>query len=644
MDASDINKVAVVGAGHMGHGIAEVAAVAGYDVALRDVEEEVLDDAVDGIQDSLDRFREKGRIDEDVDDVMSRITTTLDLETAVEDADFVVEAAPERMTLKKELFAEMDEYAPPDAVLASNTSSLSITEMSEATDRPDRVVGTHFFNPPAIMELVEVVYGEHTSDESAETAYGLMEMWGKTPIYVRKDVRGFVVNSVLGPYLNEPAWIVSEGADVRQADAAMTGEGYPMGPFELADMIGIDVSHDVLQEAGQPVPPVMQERVDRDELGRKTGKGYYDYDDGGADYHDNDPGDFDTLRVEAVMVNEAAKLVGDDVATPEEIDVGTRLGLAFPRGTCTRADELGLDRVLDKLRDLHREKGKERYRPADYLEELVEEGRTGRDSGGFHVPVGDGGYQDIKYSLEDGLLEVTLDRPDSLNALNQGIRREVRDLLESVDEDEVRCVTFEGAGEKAFCAGADINEFSGIKPFETTEGTPVYEVVADYPRPTVAKIDGYCLGGGFELALACDLRLATEEAVFGFPEINLGLIPGGGGTQRIMRVVGETRAKEMVFRGNHIDAERAEEWGVVNRAVPREEFDDTVEEFVGDLVGGPPVALRHAKMVMNEGRDASLDAALRMERQSFGALTATEDMREGAAAFTEDREPEFEGK
>jgi enoyl-CoA hydratase/3-hydroxyacyl-CoA dehydrogenase len=277
----------------------------------------------------------------------------------------------------------------------------------------------------------------------------------------------------------------------------------------------------------------------------------------------------------------------------------------------------------------------------------VAAGHTGEDAGqGFYDYGSDGErhYSAIEYDLfDDGLLAVTLDRPERLNALNEDLMDEVVHLLDTVDTDEVRAVTFEGAGDRAFSAGADITGFSGIEPHEN-EPTEFFRAVDEYPRPTLAKIDGFCLGGGHELALACDLRIATESSEFGFPEIDLGLLPGGGGTQRAIRMLSEARAKELVFRGNRIDAERAESWGLINRAVPEAEFEATVEEFLNDLISGPPVALRKAKRVMNRGRDQDLDAGLEMEAQAFGHLLGTEDMEEGAAAFMEDREPEFEGR
>jgi len=652
VDSDSIDSVAVLGAGNMGHGIAEVAAIAGYDVVMRDVETEIVEDGYENVEWSLGKLAEKGRLDESPEAVLDRLETTTDLDAAVADADLVIEAAPERLALKHDIFGQVDDAAPDHAILASNTSSLSITDIAEATERPDQVLGLHFFNPPVKMDLVEVIYGEETSDPTADAGYAFVESLGKTPIRVRKDVHGFVVNSVLGPFTSEPAWMVSrEEATIREADATMVHErGYPMGPFELGDMNGIDVGYHVRSEAGIPIPPIMQEKVDAEKLGRKTGEGYYVYDDGpGADYGPDDAGDFDWLRVEALMVNEAAKLVGDDVATPEAIDTGMRLGAGFPEGICRRGDKLGLDRVLSTLRDLQETDGDPRYEPAEHLVALVEAGYTGEEAGQglyeYDTGSGPGEYPTLSWQLDDeGLLAIELDRPERLNALNEDMSEAIVDLLTSVEEDEVRAVTIEGAGDRAFCAGADVSGFASIEPAQESEPSTVFRTVAEFPRPTLAKIDGYCLGGGLEIALACDLRIATTGSEFGFPEITLGLLPGGGGTQRTIRMLSDARAKELVFRGEHISAERAEDWGLINRAVDEDAFEETVGEFVEDLVGGPPIALRHAKRVMNRGRDQDLDAGLDLESQAFALLLTTDDATEGAAAFAEDREPEFAGE
>ena len=644
----DVRTVAVVGAGSMGHGIAQLAAMAGYEVTLNDVDEDRLDAGYDDIEWSLGKLDESGRLDEDPDAVLDRIEAELDLEAAVADADLVVEAAPEKLDLKRDLFADLDRAAPDGAILATNTSSLSITDIGAATDRPGQVVGLHFFNPPVKMDLVEVIYGEETADETAEAAHGFAESLGKTPIYVRKDVRGFVVNSVLLPTLVEAAWMVSDDeATVREVDAAMVHRrGLPMGPFELADMTGIDVNYHVLTEADVPVPPAIAERYEAGDYGRKTGTGFYDYEDGdGVTYEPGDGVEVDALRIEARAVNAAAELVGDDVATPEAVDTGLRLGAGYPAGPCRRGDEIGLDHVYVTLRRLRDGTGADRHEPADYLRELVESGRTGVTVGeGFYDHDDGEEYAAIRYDLDDrGLLSITLDRPERLNALSDRLLGELSDLLDAVDTDEVRCVTIEGAGEKAFSAGADVGDISATPPHERIDVTEGIEAVAEFPRPVIAKVNGYCLGGGHELALACDLRIATTDSQFGFPEINLGLLPGGGGTQRTLDLVSQAQAKELVLRGHRIDAERAEEWGLINRAVEPEAFEATVEEFVEDLVTGPPVALKVAKRLLDRGVDADLATGLTMASQGIGVLLSTDDAAEGAAAFEQRRDPEFEG-
>ncbi|WP_254830035.1 3-hydroxyacyl-CoA dehydrogenase/enoyl-CoA hydratase family protein [Haloglomus salinum] len=652
LELEDIDRVTVLGAGSMGHGITEVVALGGYDVTMRDIKEEIVEDGYDDIKWSLEKLAEKGLVDQDPDEVLDRVDTAVDLEAAVEDADLVIEAAPEKLDLKRDIYGDLEEYAPDHTIFASNTSSLPITQIAEATERPEQVVGTHFFNPPVKMDLVEVIYGEETTDETAELAYEFVEDIDKTPIYVRKDVRGFVVNTVLGPFGDEAAWMASEGvADVEAIDAAMVHQrGYPMGPFELSDMTGIDIGYDVAKEAGREVAPIVEEKVEAGDLGQKTGKGYYDYEDGeGTTYEPGDGEGVDTLRIEARIINRAAYLVREEVATPEAIDTGMRLGTGFPEGPCRRADKIGLDVVLEKLQDLHEEYGAERYEPDPWLVEKVEAGETGEDAGSGFFDYGGGedgtrDYTTINHELHDnGLLEIELDRPARMNALNDDLMQETVHLLNNVDVDEVRAVTFEGAGDRAFSAGADITGFSGIAPHEV-EVTEFFQTVNDFPRPTLAKIDGFCLGGGHELALACDLRVATEDSEFGFPEIDLGLIPGGGGTQRAMRMLPEARAKELVFRGNRISAERAHKWGLINCAVDSEDFEEICEEFVDDLVNGPPIALKKAKQVMNKGADENMEAGLEMESQAFGLLLTTDDMEEGAMAFMGDREPEFEGK
>ncbi|NKE37233.1 3-hydroxybutyryl-CoA dehydrogenase [Natronococcus sp. JC468] len=644
-----IKRVAVLGAGSMGHGIAEVAALGGYDVTLRDIEAELVQDGYENIEWSVEKLAEKGQIDESAETVLERIDTTTELAEAVSDADLVIEAVPEQLEIKEDTFSSVDKHAPDHAILASNTSSLSISEIASATDRPDQVVGLHFFNPPVKMDLVEVTYGEATTDETAELAYDWAESVDKTPIYVRKDVHGFVVNTVLVPFMEEAAWMLSnDEVTTRETDATMVYErGYPMGPFELNDFGGIDIAYHYRNESDQPVSPAIEKKVESDNLGKKSGKGFYDYENGdGVNYDPEDISDVDTLRIEAVMINKAAWLVGNDVATPEAIDIGLRLGGNFPEGMCRRGDRIGLDSVLQKLENLYAEYGAERYEPADYLVELVEEGFTGENAGkGFYDYRVDPPYHYLEWEIDDnGVLEVTLDRQERMNSMSEDMFMEIDRLLSDVDTDEVSCVVFSGAGQKAFSSGADITGFTAGEPTDIMDVDEMFTTVAEFDRPTVAKINGFCLGAGLELALACDIRIATEDSQIGTPESNLGLIPGGGATQRLVRLVGEARTKEMVFRGLQFDATQAEEWGILNHAVPADEFEDTVNSVLSDLVSGPPIALKAAKRVINDGQEASLDAALTMEKQAFALLSTTDDMFEGVTAFRQNREPQFEGE
>jgi enoyl-CoA hydratase/3-hydroxyacyl-CoA dehydrogenase len=647
MDA-EIESLAVLGAGSMGHGIAEVAAIAGYDVVLRDIEEDLVEDGYEQIEWSLEKLAEKNQIDQDPDDVLARISTMVDLEAAVADADLVIEAAPEDLEIKRNIFADVDAASGEETIMATNTSSLRVGDIAEATDRPEYVCGMHFFNPPVKMDLVEVAAGEQTAAAVIDAGVEFVESLDKTPIRVRKDVPQFVVNNVLTPFMGEAGFMYDEGdVEIQDVDAAMVFQrGYPMGPFELNDFGGLDIFYHSREQWDDPIPESISSRVDAEDLGRKTGKGFYDYDDGeGVNYEPTDGEGIDTLRIEARMINEAAKLVGDDVADPEDIDIGMRLGGGLPEGTCRTGDKLGLDTVLEKLRDLHERTGAERYEPADYLVELVENGHTGEKAGRGFYDYSDGGpYHYISHELtEEGKLHVLFDREERLNAFSTDMFNEVQRLLETVDDEDVACVVFEGAGDRAFSAGADITGFTVAEPTDLASVDETVQTIYEYPRPTVAKIDGFCLGAGLEITLACDLRYATEGSRLGSPEIDLGLIPGGGGTQRLVRLVGEPRTKELVYRGMQLSADQAEDWGILNRAVEADEFEETIDDVVDDLVNGPQTALEVAKQVIQEGQDASLDTGLSLEAQGFGLLATTDDMLEGVAAFNQDREPDFGG-
>lgn len=258
----------------------------------------------------------------------------------------------------------------------------------------------------------------------------------------------------------------------------------------------------------------------------------------------------------------------------------------------------------------------------------------------------------VEWTLDKdtGIATIVLNRPDTLNALSSQLRDDVISTFETFEklDDEsdgvaVQSLVLEGAGEKAFCAGADVTEFTE-RQTGTFKMSPIMSVAEEFAAPVVAKVDGYCLGGGFEVALSCDFRFASEDALFGFSESDIGLLPGGGGTQRLAELVGPSRAKRLTMSGEKIPAEEAAEDGIVNEVVPKGNLDDTVQTFVEDLAGRPPLSLRSLKDVINRSQEVGLAEGRRYEHRVFDILQETEDSDEGAEAFAEDREPEWVGK
>jgi 3-hydroxybutyryl-CoA dehydrogenase len=382
--------VGVLGAGAMGSGIAQVAAVAGHAVILQDVEEAAIARARAGIAKALTRETEKHRLTPSAAEAARgriRHVVSGDL-SAFAPCQLVIEAIVERLEPKRESFAALERIVAPETMLATNTSALSITAIAGACQRPDRVVGLHFFNPAPVMPLVEVVRGHATSGALVDAACTLVQRWGKTAV-VAADTPGFIVNRIARPFYGEALRILDEGiADCATIDWAMrTLGGFRMGPFELMDLIGNDVNFAVSSAVYEGFffdsrykPSLTQRRlVEANLLGRKTGRGYYDYRGGAvrpAPREDETLGRSILDRMLAMLINEAVDAVFWRVATPADIDVAMVKGVNYPRGLIAWAEELGYRVALERLEALRAEYGEERYRPSPLLRRLAVSGGT----------------------------------------------------------------------------------------------------------------------------------------------------------------------------------------------------------------------------------------------------------------------------
>ena len=645
----------------MGHGIAEVAAIAGYHVVIMDIAEVFLENALRRIKWSLGKLSEKGRLKEDVETIMSRIKTTLSLEEAVKDADLMIEAVPEKLELKKDIFNRADKAAPPHTILATNTSSLPISELAAATERPGKVIGIHFFNPPVIMRLVEIIRGDKTSEETVEAARRFVESLGKKPVLVSRDVPGFIVNRVLVRLLNEGCRLVHEGkAGVEEVDATIRHKlGFPMGVFELLDYSGIDVFYLIMkamEERGVNIHicPLLKEKYEKNEFGVKTGKGFYTYPEPGRFVKPSLPEEkaiLDPVKLVAPTVNEAVWLLSNKIASREDIDTATELGLGWPKGALKLADELGIDRIAEALKALHEETGWEEYSPHPTLLSMVEKGLLGVKTGKGFYEYGEvrvERFGDIVLRIEPPIAWIVLSRPSKLNALNKAMLEDLDTAAsKAVESPDVRVVIVTGEG-RAFCAGADVGEFKEMRPMDAYRFSRRFQEILlridSSPKPFIAAINGYALGGGLELALACDLRIASSEARLGQPEINLGFIPGAGATQRLPRIVGQAKALELIMTGDMIGAEEALRIGLVNKVVEPEHLEEEARKLALKLAEKPPLALEAAKKAVKQASSLPIEEGLRTEAELFGLLFSTQDVREGIEAFLSKRKPEFKGR
>jgi enoyl-CoA hydratase/3-hydroxyacyl-CoA dehydrogenase len=663
-----VSKAAVVGGGTMGGEIAQAIAAADIKVVVKDIDQKFVDAAVEkaravtegqlGGQVKKERITQE-QADARLAEVMANIIGTTSYEE-FGDVDFVIEAVPEKMAIKQAVFAEIDAATPGHAILASNTSALSITEIGEATLREDKVVGFHFFYPASVMPLVEVIVGEETSQETATAAYNFAQAIKKQPI-VCGEVPGFVVNKVLMATIGE-IWRAQEeqGLSLAAIDKAIAeAKLAPMGPFFLTDLLGLDTVAHVAEHLNESygesfyVHKGLQGLVAEGKLGAKSGgEGFF------KDGEQTIPGEAEPDAEELIAMFtsraliEACLLVEEGVSSVRDVDLGmmTGAGLDPRRGLLPpfwKADVEGLDKVLETIERLEERYG-ERFTPPVTLRRLVAQGRLGLASGqGFYpYPQPDAGEQPETVKLETrGEVAIAWLANLPMNAISPDVIRDLRTVWERVKgTDGVGAMVVASSVPVVFSAGADIKAFTQMDEAAgkalIDDGHALLREFGTAPVATVAAVNSIAFGGGCELAMACDVRIAAEAAVFGQPEIKLGIIPGFGGTQRLPRLVGENKALEMNLVGDAMLSEEALERGLVNRLVPDHELFETALMWARKLAGQAPVAVGQIKQVSHKG---DLDEGIEAEKGGFAAAFFSADAKEGISAFLGKRTPKWSG-
>jgi 3-hydroxybutyryl-CoA dehydrogenase len=381
-------QVGVAGAGAMGIGIAQIAAQNGHSVVLSDTSEAALERGRSALHKVFDRMVEKGKIEQsEADSVLGRIhytTSVIDFQKC----GLVIEAIVERLDLKQSLFREIEAMVSDDCILATNTSSLSVTAIAAAVQKPERVVGIHFFNPAPLMPLVEIIPAVQTAPGLVETTKALIDGWGKSTV-IAKDTPGFIVNRVARPFYGEALRIVEEGlADFATVDWAMKDlAGFRMGPFELMDLIGNDINYAVTESVfaafyydARYKPSFIQKRqVEAGWLGRKSGRGYYNYAEGAEQpqpKRDRVLGEQIVWRILVMLINEAADALHLGISNREGIDTAMTKGVNYPKGLLKWADERGINTCVETLTGLQSEYGEDRYRCSVLLRRMAREGLT----------------------------------------------------------------------------------------------------------------------------------------------------------------------------------------------------------------------------------------------------------------------------
>lgn len=624
-----IEKIVVVGSGNMGSGIAQACATAGYQTTMVDTKQDFIEVGFQRITTPLEKRINEGKMKrEDLDKLMSRLKGTTDLEAAAKDADLIIEAVFEEFKIKEQVFQRIAKVAKPTVIVATNTSSLSVTQLSTAFGHPDRFGGMHFFNPAAVNKLVEVVKGQGTSAATFTSLWDVGLRLGKVPIET-KDSFGFCVNRFFVPFLNEAVRIVEENvANPATVDAAANEAlGTTMGPFQLMNFTGIPIGYhaeETLHQAfGAFYKPadLLKQKFDNKEQFKVEGS--------------PDPAKFETVkgRLLGVLFGIATQLVDEGVASPEATDKGAMLGLRWASGPFALMNKYGTAQSLRWAKTIH-DKWGNAFPLAPSLQ------KQGQRNEAWQL-------RNVLLDVQGHVATVTIDRPEALNALNPKVLQELGETFARIANDKnIRAAILTGSG-KSFVAGADIRAMAEQTAMEsltmTNLGQRVVRQIELLSKPVICAVNGFAFGGGCEIAMACDILVAAESASFALPEVGLGIHPGFGGTQRLPRLIGPVRAKELIFTGDRITAAQAEKIGLVNKVVKDADLLPEVMRIAQKIAEMAPVAIGLAKEAVNRGLETDLDSGLALETNSVTLTFATDDQKEGMRAFLEKRKANFRG-
>lgn len=685
-----IETVAIVGAGNMGSGIAQKTAQEQFPVQMVDREQQWVDRGQTTITNFLLEAVERRIFSEkQVEEIQGRITGVVGVENVAADTDLVIEAVFEDFGVKSAVFETLDAACGEETILASNTSSLSVNALAEATARPDRFVGLHFFYHPAKNRLVEVIPADVSSPETIARVEQYCKMLGKVVI-VCKDRPGFVVNRFFVPWLNEACHLLAEGvATTAQIDAvACAAFDIGMGPFALMNLTGPPIalhSTDYLAEqldtpryTGVQNLRDLVEAGDMWQIGEET-------------ECSEEVAEVISSRLLGQVFAVAAQIVAEEICSMEDVDRGAKVGLRWMNGPFEIMNALGIA---------------EAHRMAAAYATLA----------GFDLPDFFGVKAETDHGWDFNFVDVVqtgdiatvrLNRPEAMNALNETVVAQLGAVLDDLNADDgVTTIVLEGAG-KAFVAGADVkffvdkvraDRFQDIYDF-TAFGHEVLGKLENSPKTTVALTTGLALGGGLELALACDHRVGTRRTQFRFPETSIGIYPGLGGTQRTVRICGVEAARWAVLAGNFVDPKTAHALGLLTHLVDPAKVTSTVEAiaaagkpankypgspavadhpvaafanaFYSDanmagLLDGAcpegfdaedrnvsrqlrsmsrtaPIALRMASELLDGAvvTGGDLDAGLALELAGLEAIFGTADALEGLSALIEGRRPTY---